>query len=308
MVLVGVAVFAAYLVAGYVVYEGLVVVWNARPGAAATVGAVLCYALCVAAFSHAFGTARVLSNLGAVDLPPSRAPTANAVVDRLAARMRVSRPRLLVADLEAPNAFALGGPRRGAVVVDRTLFSLLSVREFRALLAHELAHLESNDTLVQTVGVTVGRTAVSLLLVPLLPVVLVVTGVARGTAWLGGRPEEWQRTPAGRLRVAVVALLTVLLFGSTILVRSHSRRRELAADDRAVGVTGDPLALASALRTLQRAADPRLGLFSPLYVAPREDDLTRLLSTHPPLSERIDRLVARVDEPPATTWRRVELR
>lgn len=86
-----------------------------------------------------------------------------------------------------------------------------------------------------------------------------------------------------------------MLLSLTLLVRAHSRRRELAADDRAVEVTGDPAAPARALRRIRRATDPGGGLFATLYVSGEGDEhpLTRLLSTHPDVNERIDRLADR---------------
>jgi heat shock protein HtpX len=307
MAFVGVVVTALYLVAAAGTLYGLLAVWNAQSDLLVVTVTIAVVVTLLAVVNYYVGTAQVLAGLGAVELPPDRAPVVHHLAGQLASRMELRRPQLLVADLEAPNAFALGGARDGVVVVDRSLFGLLSVREMRALLAHEFAHLESHDSLVQTTWLVVGRSVVSLLFLPLLPLVLVVTGVARGIAWLDGRPDQWTATPAGRLRVGLASLATVALFGFTLFTRSYSRRRELAADDRSVAVTGDPLALASALRKLQRAADPRWGLFSTLYVAPREDDLTRVLSTHPPLEARIERLVARGEPPETPRWRRIEI-
>lgn len=307
MTLVGAAVMLAYLLAGFVAFSALRHLLTTSVGPFAVFTGVVTVVVVLAVVNHYVGSSRVLAGLGATELPHDRVPLLYAVTDQLADQMQLRPPRLLVADLEAPNAFALGGAKAGSVVIDRSLFDLLTVREMRALLAHELAHLESNDSVVQTVSAVVARTMVGVLLVPLLPVVLVITGFARGTAWLDGRPDQWTETPAGRLRVGFASLVTVFLFGFTLVARSYARRRELAADDRAADVTGDPLALAGALRKLHQANDPRWGLFSTLYVAPREDDLTRLLSTHPPVEERIERLVEQVDEPPASQWYRVKI-
>lgn len=297
MALVGVAVTLAYVAAGVVAFYGIRGLWRARAGPAVTAATFVVVVCFVVIGNYYVGTARVLESLGAVPLPAANAPVVHYLTDQLCMQMRLTRPRLFVADLDAPNAFAIGGARGGSVVLDRSILRMLSVREVRALLAHELAHLESHDSFVRTASVVAGRTLLSLLLVPLLPLVLMVTGVARGAAWLEGRPDQWASTPAGRLRAGFASLAVLFLFGFTLVARSYARRRELAADDRAVAVTNDPLALASALRKLHRAADPRWALFSTLYVAPREDELTRLLSSHPPLDERIERLVDRVEPP-----------
>jgi heat shock protein HtpX len=203
---------------------------------------------------------------------------------------------VFVADLKAPNAFALGGVRSGVLVVDLSLFRLLSPAEREAIVAHELAHLESYDAFVQTLAYSAMRTLVGLLLLPLLPVLLLVTGVARAMAWIRGRPHEWSRSPLMLLYAWVSLGVTVLTIALTALIRAHSRRREYRADDRAIEVTGDPLALARALRIIQRATDRQRGLLSTLYVSGDEEGvLTRLLSTHPPMDDRIERLVERAD-------------
>lgn len=294
MFLVGLALLAFYLAAAVVGYRILLVLWAARPDPLTAVVVVVAMAVLFGVLSYRYGTARLLAGLDARDLPRERAPDLHRRLDRVADEMDVARPRLVVGRLRAPNALALGGRGAGVVVVDRSLFHLLDGPAFEAILAHELAHLESNDALVQTVAYSALRTVVSLVLLPLVPLVVLSAGLARAVAWMSGRPLEWDRTPLGRLQYRVgqaVALLLVLL---TAVVRAHSRRREYAADDRAVEVTGDPLALARALRRIERASQPGWGLLSPLYVEGDEDGtLARLLATHPPMDERIARLVER---------------
>jgi heat shock protein HtpX len=82
----------------------------------------------------------------------------------------------------------------------------------------------------------------------------------------------------------------------TLVLLAHSRRREFTADDRAASVTGNPLALARTLRKIERATKLRWGMTSPLYVH-RDDEraLTRLLSTHSAMDERVERLIERAD-------------
>ncbi len=129
-----------------------------------------------------------------------------------------------------------------------------------------------------------------------LPLVILAGGIARALALVRGRPDRWTESLLGRVQhsaLGVVGLLTVAL---TLLVLAYSRRREWAADDRAAAVTGNPLALARALRKIERASTPDLGLLTPLYVHGEDDNaLSRLLSTHPPMDERIDRLVERAE-------------
>jgi heat shock protein HtpX len=103
---------------------------------------------------------------------------------------------------------------------------------------------------------------------------------------------------------AVLSVLVVL----TLLVRAHSRRREFAADERAAELTGRPLALARALRTIERASRPAGGLLATLYIHAEESDpLTRMLSTHPPMDERVERLVEMAERRERARGRRIPI-
>jgi heat shock protein HtpX len=296
MVLVGFVVLLVYLVGAAVAF---LLVRSLVPTAVdltGTVVAVVVTTVVFAALSYRLGTARTLASLDAVPVPRQQAPRLHRRLDALTERMDVSQPVLYVASLSAPNALALGGAREGALVLDRSLFRLLNEAELSAIVAHELAHLESRDSFVQTLALTCFRTLLGLFVVLLLPVSLLVRGVGRGLAWAVGRPANWPGNPVDRLHRGGARLLLALLVGVTVVVRAHSRRREFAADDRAVEVTGDPLALVRALRRIERAGRPRRGLLSPLYVHTDEPDrLTRLLATHPPMDDRVERLVARAE-------------
>ncbi|NHN58809.1 MULTISPECIES: M48 family metallopeptidase [Halorussus] len=307
MAFVGVALLAVYAGAAYLGYRLLAAVWLAR-------GDLLEVALWTAGLtvalgylSYRFGTIQLLSQVGAADLPRRRAPGVHARLDDLAERMGVDRPRLYVARIGAPNAMALGGVRGGAVVLDRSLFHLLSADEIEGLLAHELAHLESRDSLVQTVGYSAGQSAVWVVVALALPFVVVGAGLRRAFDWLRGRPPADALAPATALRRRVGQVVMVGFVALTLLLLAHSRRREFAADDRAATVTGDPLALARALRKIERATKPRWEMRSPLYVRGDEEGaMTRLLSTHPAMDDRIDRLVERADRERGAV--RVEIR
>jgi heat shock protein HtpX len=240
--------------------------------------------------SYRFGTADLLSRLDADRIPRSAAPELYGRLDVLAARMGIDSPRLAVARMEMPNALAIGGGRDGVLVLDGRLFRLLDAPELDALLAHELAHLASRDSLVQTLAYSLVRTAVGVVMVALVPVSLALRGYARASAWLRGRPAT---PPEGSLQGLVGRAVLGLFVVLTVPVRAHSRRREFAADRRAAEVTGRPVALARALRKIERASVPAGGLLATLYVHAEEDDpLSRLLSTHPPMDERVERLVA----------------
>lgn len=249
-------------------------------------------------FGYRLGTVRLVASLEATTLHRQQAPELHRRLDRLAETMRVERPPVLLADLGAPNALSIGGPRRGVIVLDQRLLRLLTIDEMEGILAHELAHMESYDTFLNTLAITAMRTVVGLLFFLFLPFVLLLTGVDRAAAWFAGRPRV--RFGLATLFKAVVTwFLGILMSVFTLLFLAYSRRQEYAADQRAVSVTGDPAALARALAKISRAKEPRRGLFSFLYIHDdrRTQDERRLLSTHPPIEERIDRLLDRVDHP-----------
>jgi heat shock protein HtpX len=247
-------------------------------------------ALALGYLSYRAGASRVLAALDAKHVPRERAPRLHERLDAISARMGVGRPAMYVAALDAPNALAVGARGGGVLVLDHRLTRLLRPEELDAILAHELAHLEGYDALVQTLATSVLQTVAGLAFLALLPVGVLLAGLSRAATYLLGRrpapfPVFLQRT---HYRVGQLVAFAFLAF--TLAIRAHSRRRELAADDRAVDVTGDPLALARGLRRIQRASDPYRGLWSSLFVHGEEDALSRLLATHPPMDDRIERL------------------
>jgi heat shock protein HtpX len=294
MAAVGLCVIAFYLLTAGLAYYLVSTLWASRPPLATSLLLVGGLAVVIGYLNYQFGTAQLLRSLDAVEIPRREAPGLYDRVDDIAARMEIDAPRILVAEMQLPNAMALGGGREGVVVVDRSLFALLTGDELETIIAHECAHIESRDSLVQTLAYSVVRTIVGLVTVALLPILLFVTGIARGVAWMAGRPTRWDDGTLGRFRDLVSTGVVVLLV-LTLLVRAHSRRREFAADARSATVTGKPVALARALIKIDRVADPSWSLLSPLYTRGDEDGpLGRVFSTHPATSERVDRLVDRV--------------
>jgi heat shock protein HtpX len=185
---VGLSLLVGYGLAAWFVYSILVWFWASRPPLGTTVAIVAVTTLVFGYLSYQYGTSQLLASVDAADLSRERAPDLYRRADRLAAAMRIETPRLLVADMTVPNALALGSPTDGAVVLDRSLFRLLSPAELEGILAHECAHLESRDSLVQTLAYSGLRTVVGLVTILLSPALLSLTGLARGVAWIRGRP------------------------------------------------------------------------------------------------------------------------
>ena len=221
-------------------------------------------------------------------------PAAYDTLHRLAQQADVAPPALAVVPTDEPNAITAGRGDRSVVCVTLGLLERLGDDELEAVLAHELAHMETHDAFVQTVVYSLLQSLVGLVAIAVLPLVALAGGVARALALLRGRPESWSGSWFGVAQRRALQFVGLLGFAIALLALAYSRRREWAADDRAVEVTGNPLALARALGKIERASTPDLGPLTPLYVHGTEDDEpSRLLSTHPPMDERIERLRAR---------------
>jgi heat shock protein HtpX len=205
------------------------------------------------------------------------------MVEELSSKAGLPKPRVFLIDAPHANAFATGrSPERAAVAVTRGLLEILSPRELRGVLAHEIAHVMNRDVLVATVAAGLA-TAVTHL-----AHVLALSGL------FGSRDGEEQGSTAGGLLFMLMAPI-----GATLVQLGISRSREYLADESGSRLSGDPLALATALEKLHADAEA-----APAQVEPATASLhivnpfgatggiTRLFSTHPPAEERIRRLRA----------------
>jgi heat shock protein HtpX len=218
--------------------------------------------------------ARVLSD--------HEAPELHAMIGRLSIQANLPTPRLAIANMPVPNAFAIGrSPRTAVVCVTSGLLDTLRPHELEAVLAHELAHVQNRDVMVMTLA-SFFATVASL---------IAQMGLFFG---VGGRSREGQ--PALALVIATSFVVYAL---SYVLMLALSRYREFAADRGAALITGRPAALASALMRLSSSAaripdrDLRaVGQLSAFFIVPLRAGgvLRALLSTHPPVEQRIARL------------------
>lgn len=291
MAAVGTLSLAIYTAGAYLTYVLLRGFWANRPSAATIVLGLVALTAVIGFLTLSFGTERLIRSIGATPLNRAANPAIADRFDRLVDRMDLDPPRLLVTDLGEPNAFAMPAAVNGVIVMDRSLGDILTPDELEAVLAHELAHLEARDSLINLFAAVGLQTVMQVVAIGLFPALLFLTGVAKAAAWFRGRPGDWTRSLAWRLRTLVVVLVAILPAIFTFLLLARSRRREYAADRRAAAVTS-PAVLASALRTIDAEARARLALRSLLPADAEENALARLLGTHPAMADRIAALEA----------------
>lgn len=225
-----------------------------------------------------------LRAMGARVVTPEQAPQLHGIIDRLCALADMPKPRVAIADVDLPNAFATGrSPHRSVVCVTTGLLRRLDEEELEGVLSHEMSHVAHRDVLVMTIASVAGVAAGFL---------------TRMALWggLGGRRDQ-NTAIAGLILLAVSVLVYAVSF---VLTRMLSRYRELSADRTGALLTGKPSALASALQKVSgdmaaiptrdlREAEPFNAFFFAPALAPGTT-LASLFATHPPLEKRLEQL------------------
>ena len=234
--------------------------------------------------SYWYSDTIVLKMYNAQPVAERDAPALFRAVEALSAQARIPMPRIYVVPSQTPNAFATGrNPEHAAVAATTGILHLLSARELRGVMAHELSHVAHRDILISTISATMAGA---------------ISALANFAMLFGGRSDDGR--PANPLAGIAVALLAPL--AASLIQMAISRSREYEADRGGAEISGDPNALADALGKIQMYAEGRIPL-GPAEAHPETAQMMilnplsaggikGLFSTHPPTEERIARLRA----------------
>ena len=236
-------------------------------------------------FAYWFSDKMVLRMYNAQEVDEASAPQFYAMVRDLSQRAGLPMPRVYLIDEAQPNAFATGrNPEHAAVAATTGILHLLSARELRGVMAHELAHVQHRDILISTISATMAGA---------------ISSLANFAMFFGGRDEDGR--PANPIASLLVALLAPL--AATLIQMAISRAREFEADRGGAAISGDPDALADALTKIDayargipmptaeaHPATAQMMIMNPLSGG----GIAGLFSTHPSTEERVSRLRAMI--------------
>lgn len=235
-------------------------------------------------YAYWFSDQMVLKMYNAQQVDASAAPEFYGIVAELAQRAGLPMPKVYIIDEAQPNAFATGrNPEHAAVAATTGIIQLLSQRELRGVMAHELTHVKHRDILISTMSATVAGA---------------IAALAQFGMLFGGGSNNGERNvnPAVAILIMVVAPIAAMLIQMAI-----SRAREFGADQGGAEISGDPEALASALRKIEAHAHG-----TPLQTAELHPETAQMMiinplsgggiqslfATHPATDERVARLLA----------------
>ncbi|MBO8144053.1 MAG: zinc metalloprotease HtpX [Thermodesulfobacterium sp.] len=241
--------------------------------------------------AYFFSDKIVLATSGAIPVDRSQDPELHAIVEDVARRAGIPKPKVYIIPVETPNAFATGrNPKNGVVAVTAGIRKLLTPEELKGVIAHEIAHIKNRDILISTIAaVLVGA----------------ITYLAHMAQWaliFGGfhRDEEDSGNPLSI--IATLVAIIIVPIAATLIQLAISRSREFLADETGAKTIKNPVALAKALEKLENwnraypmdvnPAHAQMYIVNPLS----SKTLFKLLSTHPPIEERIARLIKMAKE------------
>ena len=241
----------------------------------------LIFGLATNVWAYWYSDKMVLRLYNAREVDESSAPQLYQIVRELTQRAGIPMPRVYLIDEPQPNAFATGrNPEHSAIAATTGILQLLTPRELRGVLAHELSHVKNRDILTSTITASIAGA---------------ISTLAHFGMFFGGRDDD-HRNPVLAILVLILAPIAAVLIQLAI-----SRGREYEADRGGAELSGDPRALADALLKIDRyargvpleaaeehPATAHLMIVNPLHGG----GLSGLFSTHPPTEERVSRLLA----------------
>ena len=223
---------------------------------------------------------------GAREVTMQQEPRLHSLIEEVAARAGMPKPKVYLIENDTPNAFATGrSPKHAAVAVTTGIMRLLDERELRGVVGHELSHVRNRDILINTMVATVAGA---------------ITMIAWMLQWsliFGGGRRDSRNNPLGA--IAMLATIILAPLAATLIRLAISRSREYEADASGARLVHDPEALASALEKLhlgvQRQPMPENAVTQAtahMYIVNplKGEGLATLFSTHPPIEERVARL------------------
>lgn len=234
-------------------------------------------------FAYWFSADMVLKMYNAQEVDAASSPYLYNMVKELAARGGLPMPKVYIIHEDQPNAFATGrNPENAAVAATTGILQMLSARELRGVMAHELAHVQHRDILISTISATMAGA---------------ISALATFAMWFGGRDSEGR--PTNPIAGILIAFLAPLAAG--LIQMAISRAREFEADRGGAEICGDPQALADALVKIHNYAR---GI--PMHTAEAHPETAQMMimnplsghgvenlfSTHPSTEERVARLRA----------------
>jgi heat shock protein HtpX len=242
-------------------------------------------------FSYWFSDKIVLKMYRAQEVSANEDPELYGIVQELAGRAGLPMPKVYVIPEETPNAFATGrNPEHAAVAVTQGIRRILNKRELAGVLAHELTHVKNRDILISSIAATLAGA---------------ISYIAQMAQWAaifgGGRSRDDEGNGGGGM-FGLLFMMIVAPIAAMLIQMAVSRSREYMADAGGAKISGDPMALANALRKLHMGAQN-----IPLEVSPATQNATahmfivspltggglvNLFSTHPAMEERVARLEA----------------
>lgn len=233
-------------------------------------------------FAYWFSDKMVLRMYNAQEVDEASSPYLYNMVKELAQRAQIPMPRVYLIDEAQPNAFATGrNPDHAAVAATTGILRMLSARELRGVMAHELSHVKHRDILISTISATIAGA---------------ISSLAQFGMLFGGSRDGERANPIVSIVVMILAPIAAMLIQMAI-----SRAREFEADRGGAEISGDPHALADALAKIDAYAR---GI--PMHTAEAHPETAQMMimnplsgggirglfSTHPATEERIGRLRA----------------